>query len=584
MRILIIGAMGTIGRRILLQRLAMGDEVTVMSRDRRRTRRLLVALGHTGIPIVEGDPAIPGPWQDAVDGQDAVLMVAGAGIADRRWSRRYLRQVHQSRIDGTYQVVRAIDRAEKRPEVFMTASATGYYGDRGRVLTDEFAPAGDDALARLCVDWENQAIRAEPLCRVIRMRFGMVLDASGGALAKMLPIFRKGLGGRLGSGRQYISWVAWQDVVEIVNHLLESDDAAGAYNIVSPNAVTNLEFTKALAAVLHRPAFMAMPSPMLRVALGGIASVLLTGQRAWPSRLMDSGYEFRFPVLESALASVLNLQQAERRTSPLKIREVLPPAAPRIIVVDIDAFRPDDPGTRAALRRLGASGAQLVLATRRGIDEIRWFMHDSELDCPVIVSDGAAVIGRGGEHVVASRTITVELLHEILVAARGIGEPLVVELETIDGARHRLNLDGRSMVEHVDGTPVFRIRVAGEEAPRVQFEALVRERFWKQRRVAIHISEEGVLEILHPHADRGIAVQEVARRLGTGREGVLAIVQSDRSAGLADWSGFSVALSDASVTIQGLADATTASGGVDGLIEAHEQWVRHPQPTLPGNP
>ncbi|MDG2200969.1 MAG: TIGR01777 family oxidoreductase [Phycisphaerales bacterium] len=576
-RILIVGAMGLVGRRVLLQRLTLGDQITVMTRDRRRTRQLLVALGLTGIDIIEGDPAVPGPWQESVTGHDVVITLAGAGIADRRWSSRYIRTMRDSRVDGTYQLVQAIERSTDRPSLLLSASAVGYYGDRGSVLTDEHAAAGDDTLADMCVHWENQAIRAESMCRVVRMRFGVVLDASGGALGRMLPIFRKGLGGRLGSGRQYMSWVTWHDVVGAIDHFIEHDDAHGAFNVVAPNAVTNREFTETLASLLHRPAIFTVPAPALRLAVGGLASTLLTGQRAWPAKLMESGFEFQFPALDTALGTVLNLQVPPpklRKQASTALRPM--PSPPRLVVVDINELLPDAIKTRTMLQQLAASPAQVVLATSSGLEMSRRFLHRCGQSFPMIIADGAGLLAADGSTLASSRVLPAELVSGMWSVADALDEPLLFTFETTEGdvVQRTTNQDKPMDLP----SSILRIRIEGEEAPRVLFEANIREKFWKQRCIALHVAGDGSLEIIHPLADRGIAVQDVARRLGTPRETVMAVVSSERSAGLAEWSGFAVALSDAPATIQDLADVTTEAAAEDGLAEALHTWILAPDP------
>lgn len=573
MRILMIGATGTIGRRLLLHRLSCGDDVTLLSRNAFRARRLLSALGHVGVPVVEGDTAVPGPWQAAVEAQDAIIMLGGAGIADKRWSKRRKSELRSSRVDGVYQVVRAIDRAEHRPKVFISASAVGYYGDTGNALVDEFAPGGTDALAALCLDWENQAIRAEALCRVVRIRFGIVLDAAGGALRKMLPIFRKGLGGRLGSGRQYMSWIAWHDVLGIVDHLLDSEDAEGAYNLAAPTSVTNREFTRTLGRALGRPALLPVPGVALRLAVGELAKHLLSGQRAYPARVLESGYAFRQPTLEGALATVLHgaASSDAEEDSP-------GPAVPlSMIVVDVDALGGNTLALRGALRLLDRTGCTVVLATSDGLAQAAKLLHDLDRTNTVIAADGAVVLGRGGSSIHSSRTLGAPLLAELLSAIRDVDGVVHVEMELLDGELCTWD-STQAPPDHAILDMVFRLHLGGDEASRVQADHLVRERFWKARLVAVHVAEDGRLQILHPMADRGIAVQGVARQLGLSRSAVGAVVQSTRSTGLAEWSGFSVALPGAAATMIQLADATTRSSGVDGLVEALERWLR-PAPT-----
>jgi uncharacterized protein (TIGR01777 family) len=573
MRILMIGATGTIGRRLLLHRLSLGDAVTILSRNAMRTRRLLSALGHTGVPVVEGDTSVPGPWQSAVDGQDAVIILGGAGIADKRWTRRRRTELRTSRVDGVYQVVRAIDRAKRRPSVLLSASAVGYYGDTGSAIVDEYAPAGADELAELCVDWENQAIRAESLCRVVRLRFGVVLDKSGGALRKMLPIFRKGLGGRLGSGRQYMPWIAWPDVIGIVNHLLESDDAQGAYNLSSPSPVTNREFTRTLASALDRPAILPVPGLALRLAVGGLARHLLGGQRVFPSRVVESGYVFRHPQLEGALSKVLHGSEGEEDADAIER-----PSTPiTLVVIDLDGLDVSAPAMRGALRLLERSGCTVVFATQSGLDGASDLLHVLDRHNTVIAADGAIVLINGMPSGEMSRPIGRELVAEILEAMRSVPGKVEIECELFDGQRCRWNIDADPPSPAILES-VFRMHIDGDEAARVQGEHLVRERFWKARRVAVHVGRDGRLQVLHPLADRGIAVQEIAKKLGAERNAVGAVVQGERSAGLAEWSGFSVALNGASATMTDLTDATTRAAGTEGLVEAMERWLR-PIPT-----
>ena len=572
MRILMIGATGTIGRRLLLHRLSLGDTVTILSRNAMRARRLLSALGHTGVPVIEGDTSVPGPWQSAVDGQDAVIMLGGAGIADKRWTRRRRAELRTSRIDGVYQVVRAIDRAKHRPSVLLSASAVGYYGDTGSAIVDEYAPAGADELADLCVNWENQAIRAESLCRVVRLRFGVVLDASGGALRKMLPIFRKGLGGRLGSGKQYMPWIAWPDVLGIVNHLLESEDAQGAYNLTSPSPVTNREFTRTLARALGRPAVLPVPGLALRLAIGRLARHLLAGQRVFPSRVVESGYVFRHPQLEGALSKVLHGSDEEGGDSARR------PSMPiALVVIDLDALNVAAPAMRGALRLLERSGCTVVFSTQAGLDGASSLLHILDRRNMVIAADGAIVLVNGIPSAEMSRPIGRELITEIMDSLRNVPGKVEVECELFDGQRCRWSIDA-DLPAPATLDSIFRLHIDGDEAARVQGEHVVRELFWKTRRVAVHVDDGGRLQVLHPLADRGIAVQEIAKKLGVARMAVGAVVQGERSAGLAEWSGFSVALDGASATMTDLTDATTRAAGTEGLVEAMERWLR-PIPT-----
>ena len=241
MRILITGGTGLIGRRLVVDRLKRGDEVVVVSRNAARAADVLGA----NITIVEGDPVAAGPWQTHVDGCDAVVHLAGAGVADRRWTRAYKQEIKESRIESTCRVVEAIQACTNAPSVLVNASAVGYYGERRNEPVDETEPPGDDFLARLSVEWERHAGRAaESNVRVVTLRTGVVLDPQGGALAKMLPIFKLGLGGPLGSGRQYLPWIAWPDVVGLIDLALTDSTLSGPLNAVAPEAVTNRVFAR----------------------------------------------------------------------------------------------------------------------------------------------------------------------------------------------------------------------------------------------------------------------------------------------------------------------------------------------------
>lgn len=297
MRIFLTGATGLIGRRLVADRLERGDSLTVVSRDAGRARAL-----DDRLDVVEAELMRPGAWQERVDGCDAVVHLAGAGVGDRRWTDAYRRLLVDSRVESTARVVEAIGGAGARPGILVNASAVGYYGACGDTVLDESAPAGDDFLARLSVLWEQQAARAaEHGARVTMLRTSVVLDPRGGALGKMLPIFRLGLGGPLGSGRQYFPWIHWRDVVGLIGLALADDTVSGPMNVVAPESVTNREFTRALGSVLHRPAVLPVPAFVLRIAIGEMGRHAVASQRVVPDRALRSGYTFTFGRLRPAL-------------------------------------------------------------------------------------------------------------------------------------------------------------------------------------------------------------------------------------------------------------------------------------------
>ena len=237
----------------------------------------------------------------AMEGADAVVHLAGENIAGRRWSPRQKDRIRRSRIEGTRLVADAIRRAESAPPVLVSASAVGIYGDRGDEVLDEHSTDGEGYLAEVCKGWEKEAAALSG-ARVARLRFGVILSPAGGALRKMLLPFLAGAGGRIGSGRQWMSWVALDDVVGAIHHALVNEGVEGAVNVVAPDAVTNAGYTKTLGRVLRRPTIAPTPGAVARLAFGELADeLLLASQRVSPNRLLETGYRFGYPELEGAL-------------------------------------------------------------------------------------------------------------------------------------------------------------------------------------------------------------------------------------------------------------------------------------------
>ena len=246
-----------------------------------------------------------GSWAAALASADAVINLSGEGIADRRWTEERKRALADSRLLSTRSLVAAINRQATPPRVFVSGSGIGYYGDRGDELLTESASPGADFLARLCVDWEREAEQASAVTRVAIVRTALALHSSGGALARMLLPFKLGVAGRLGSGQQYFPWIHRRDWVALVNWLIATAEARGAFNAVAPTPVTNAEFTRTLGRVLRRPTILPAPAFALRLALGELADSLLTGQRAIPARAEEMGFRFQFRELEPALRDLL---------------------------------------------------------------------------------------------------------------------------------------------------------------------------------------------------------------------------------------------------------------------------------------
>jgi len=297
MKVLITGGSGFIGTALVRNLVAAGHEVVVLSRSVQRTARLL------GVPVLDQLDQIPGS-----DSIDAIVNLAGAPIVDRRWSEARKKLLRDSRLKTTEALLALIRRLDRPPEVLVSGSAVGYYGSHSddMALTeaaDDFRPGFSH---QLCADWEACALQAEKLgVRVCLLRTGIVLG-QGGALSKMLPAFRFGLGGPIGNGRQWMSWVALEDEVAIIRFLLEQRTLRGPFNACAPEAVTNACFSQTLGAVLHRPARLRMPARVLELLLGEASELLVSGQRAYPRRLLDAGYTFRYTSLDDALKAAIS--------------------------------------------------------------------------------------------------------------------------------------------------------------------------------------------------------------------------------------------------------------------------------------
>ena len=303
MKVLVTGSTGLVGS--LLARELRGAGYTVC--------RLLRPASSPGIrrspegPDVCWDP-ITGELGAAAVGADAVVNLAGASVADGRWTTDRKRLLRSSRVDTTRALVQALAKLDAPPRVLVSASGIGYYGSRGDETLDEQSSAGDDFLSDLAKDWEAEALKAEVLgARVVCLRFGVILAKDRGALPKIARPFRYGVGGRLGSGRHWMSWVAIEDVVAILRLALENKTIRGPLNVVSPQPVRNADFTSCLARVLHRPAWFPAPAFALRMVLGEMAdALLLSSQRVEPAYLKNLGYPFLQPELESALRAILS--------------------------------------------------------------------------------------------------------------------------------------------------------------------------------------------------------------------------------------------------------------------------------------
>ena len=302
MKLVIAGASGFIGSALCSRLLDKGHVLTLLTRVTPRdastaTKRWL-----------QWTPGTPGHWEAGVDGADGVINLAGEPIAAKRWTERQKQKILTSRIETTNSLVEAIRKAKQKPGFLINASAVGYYGPRGDETVTEEAAAGQDFLSSVCREWEEKAKKAESLGpRVIRVRTGIVLGRGGGALAKMVPPFKFFVGGPLGSGTQWMSWIHLEDEVGLMLYLIAHSQATGPFNATAPNPVRMKEFCQILGQVMGRPSWAPVPAFILRLALGELAEMLLTGQRVIPAAAQKLGYQFRYANLDAALKACMPL-------------------------------------------------------------------------------------------------------------------------------------------------------------------------------------------------------------------------------------------------------------------------------------
>lgn len=296
--ILITGGSGFIGSRLIPVLLDQGCDVTVLTRNPEKT-----AL-HFKQPVSTIKQL------DRLNGTDVfdiVINLAGQGITDKRWRQGIKKQLRESRIITTQKLIRYLQAAKKKPELLISGSAIGYYGNQGEKLVDESMSGDSSFSSKLCYDWEHEAQQADVLgIRTCYLRTGIVLGKNGGALSKMLPAFKLGLGGPMGNGRQWMSWIHIDDLIGIILYVINNKGIKGAVNGTAPNPVTNKIFSSTLARVLKRPALLPMPAFVLKLMLGEMAEeLLLSGQRVMPKKILDAGYHFQYADLDNALSEVV---------------------------------------------------------------------------------------------------------------------------------------------------------------------------------------------------------------------------------------------------------------------------------------
>ena len=300
MKILITGGTGFVGTQLTSRLIQDRHEVTIL------TRSLKGAKGSSpGISYLEGDPTKKGPWKEAIKNHDAVINLAGASIFSK-WTEEHKKAIRESRVSTTQNIVEGIPSDPSKKITFFSTSAVGYYGFCGDEELVEDSPPGNDFLARIAKEWEGEALKArEKGARVVITRFGIVMGEKGGALSQMIPLFKKYIGGPIGSGKQWFSWVHIKDLAEAFAFLIKHPEISGPVNVCSPNPVRNKDLAKALGKALHRPSFIPAPGFMVKLVLGEFGSVILEGQRVIPRKLLNNGFVFQYPDIEKALQGIV---------------------------------------------------------------------------------------------------------------------------------------------------------------------------------------------------------------------------------------------------------------------------------------
>ncbi|OKH15918.1 TIGR01777 family oxidoreductase [[Limnothrix rosea] IAM M-220] len=305
MKVAITGATGLVGQR-LVDRLHKSHQVVVFTRSESKAQKIFPASSYPNLDIVVYQPTATGAWQDSISGCDAVVNLAGAPIAEQRWTESYKQEILTSRQGGTEKIVEAIAKATDKPKTLINASAVGYYGTSETATLDETSPMGNDFLADICQKWEAAAEKArECNTRTVILRFGIVLAKEGGALAKMLLAFNTFVGGPLGTGKQWVSWIHRDDLVNLIEQALLAESWQGTYNATAPNPVTMQQLADALGRVVNRPSWLPVPGFVLELLLSDGAKVVLEGQKVLPTRTQAAGFNFRFPEVQAALQDLL---------------------------------------------------------------------------------------------------------------------------------------------------------------------------------------------------------------------------------------------------------------------------------------
>jgi hypothetical protein len=305
MKIAITGGTGFVGTRLVQQLSKAGESIVVLTRNKQRGERVFPKKAFPKVEIVEYNPMQGGSWQEEIVSSEAIVNLAGAGIADQPWTSERKQEILDSRIKTTQYIVEAIKQAETKPQVLVNASAVGYYGTSERATFDETSNAGDDFLASVCQKWEATAKEVETTeTRLVILRFGIVLG-EGGALGKMLTPFRLFAGGPLGTGKQWFSWIHIDDLVNLIQEAIKSPGYQGIYNATAPNPVRMSELCENLGEVMNRPSWLPVPEFALKLLLGEAAQAVLEGQKVLPKRTQEQGFSYQYSTVKPALANIV---------------------------------------------------------------------------------------------------------------------------------------------------------------------------------------------------------------------------------------------------------------------------------------
>jgi hypothetical protein len=300
MKILITGGTGFVGKQLTSRLIEDGHEVTILTRSMKGVKGT-----SPGMSYLEGDPTKRGPWQEAIKNHDAVINLAGASIFSK-WTEEHKKAIRESRVNTTRNIVEGVPLPSQKQFTLLSTSAVGYYGFCGDEELAEDSPSGNDFLARIALEWEGEALKARDKgARVVITRFGIVMGEKGGALSQMIPLFKKYIGGPIGNGKQWFSWVHIKDLAEAFAFLLKHSEISGPVNVCSPNPVRNKDLANALGKALHKPSFLPAPGFMVKLVLGEFGSVILEGQRVIPRKLLESGFTFQYPGIEKALQNIV---------------------------------------------------------------------------------------------------------------------------------------------------------------------------------------------------------------------------------------------------------------------------------------